>query len=530
MFKLTALKIEELRGSRLRWWALGALSLSAVITGMDNTLLAISLPTLQREFDASASMLQWIATAHILAFAGLLLTMGNLGDRFGRARLMRLGLVVFIVGSLGAIFSGNALQLILARAVMGAGGAMLLPCSLSNVNEIFAGPERAKAIAIWVAIGGVGVGVGPLTGGALIVAFSWKAVFIVTILVALAALLSSLRLVPDSKDPAYRPLDLPGAALSTAATTILVFAIIRVPAHGWSDPTVFGGFAAAAVLGAAFVAYQLRTPYPLLNLRFFLRPLFTAGVAALGLSFFALFGMMFGMTQYLQFVRELSPLEAGALMLPIAVGFPTGVRVGQRLVGRVGIKGSVTLGLLMLTGGFTAIGFYSLGTPLAVIAFVIFYNEFSLGLVMPPSIDAIVGASPRSDAGVGSAVNDIARQIAGALGVAVIGSVMTSLYAGKMAETVEDLSGALSPDQIDVASDAVGLATTIAADIGGPAGATLDLAARTNFADAMGIAIMAGGGVTFVAALFIARFMPSRHQDYGDDAGAQTGAGAGGAG
>ena len=513
MFKLTALRAEDLRGRPLRWWALGALALSPVIAGMDNTLLAVSLPTLQREFDASASMLQWIAAAHILSFAGLLLTMGNLGDRFGRARMMRLGLAVFAAASLGAVLSESAVQLIVARAAMGAGGAMFLPCTLSTVNDLFTGAERAKAIAIWVAIGGIGVGIGPVSGGALIVAFSWQAVFIVNIFLPLAALALGARLVPESKDPSYRPLDLLGAVLSTAAMTILVFAIIRVPSDGWTALTVVAGFAAAVVLGTAFVAHELRCPYPLLNLRLFRRPRFTAGVAALGLSFFALFGMMFGMTQYLQFVKELSPLEAGALMLPIAVGFPTGVRVGQRLNARIGTKGSVTLGLLMLTGGFTAIGFYDLGTPYAVIGFIIFYNEFSLGLVMPPSIDAIVGASPRSDAGVGSAVNDISRQVAGALGVAVIGSVMTSLYAGKMAATIAGL-GVLSPDQIEAASDSVGSATTIAAQIGGAAGATLDLAARSTFADAMGIAIMAGGGVTFAAALFIARFMPSRNQEY----------------
>ena len=516
MAKLTALSAEQVRRSPLRWWALGALSLSPVIAGMDNTLLAVSLPTLQREFDASTSMLQWIAAAHILAFAGLLLTMGNLGDRFGRARLMRIGLLVFAAASLGAVLSETALQLILARAAMGAGGAMFLPCTLSNVNEIFAGPERAKAIAIWVAIGGVGVGVGPVLGGALIVGFSWEAVFIVNIAVALAALLLSLRFVPESKDSAYRPVDLLGAALSTAAMTILVFAIIRVPSDGWTALTVVVGFVAAAVLGALFFVYGLRCPYPLVDLRLFRRPRFTAGVAALGLSFLAMFGMMFGITQYLQFVRELSPLEAGALLLPIAIGFPSGVRAGQRVVAGFGTKVSVTVGLLLLTGGFTAMGFYSLGTPYAVVAFMVFYTEFSLGLVMPPSIEAIMGASPRSDAGVGSAVNDISRQVAGALGVAVIGSVMTSLYAGKMAETLEGLGDVLTPDQIDVASDSVGLATTIAAEIGGSAGATLDLAARSNFADAMGIAITAGGGITFVAAIFIARFMPSRHQDYGD--------------
>ena len=238
---------------------------------------------------------------------------------------------------------------------------MFLPCTLSTVNDLFTGTERAKAIAIWVAIGGIGVGIGPVSGGALIVAFSWQAVFIVNIFLPLAALALGVRLVPESKDPSYRPLDLLGAVLSTAAMTILVFAIIRVPSDGWTALTVVAGFAAAAVLGAAFVAYELRCPFPLLDLRLFRRPFFTAGVAALGLSFFALFGMMFGMTQYLQFVKELSPLEAGALMLPIAVGFPTGVRVGQRLNARIGTKGSVTLGLLMLTGGFTAIGFYGLG-------------------------------------------------------------------------------------------------------------------------------------------------------------------------
>ena len=516
MIGLRALTAEELRASPLRWWTLGTLSLSLVIIGMDNTVLNVAIPTLQREFDAGASTLQWMVDSYILVFAGLLLTMGSLGDRHGRAMMLRLGLVVFSAAAFSAIFAESAGHVIAARAGMGVGGAMIMPSTLSIITDVFDGPERAKAIAIWAAVGGIGVGLGPLVGGSLIEAFSWEAVFLINVPFTLAALALGVRLVPESKDAVPRRLDVPGAVLSTASVAILVFAIIEAPELGWTAPLVIGGFAASAVLAVAFAVYELRTPNPLFDFRFLRRFRFSAGAAALGCAFFALFGMAFGMTQYLQFVKGFSPLEAGMAMLPIAAGVAIGSRAGERLNERIGTKRTVALGLLMLAGALSVINVYDVDTPYAVIGTVILSIATSMGLIMAPSTNAVMGAVPRADAGVGSAMNDVVRQVGGALGVAVIGSIFASLYSSNISDTLDGIAG-LPPGQVAAAGDSVGAAVRIAGALDGPAGAALDLAARAAFADALGYAILAGSGIAVVGALLVAKFMPAREQLYPED-------------
>ncbi len=516
MIRLRALTADELRASPLRWWTLGTLSLSLVIIGMDNTVLNVAIPTLQREFDAGASTLQWMVDSYILVFAGLLLTMGSLGDRHGRAMMLRLGLIVFSAAAFSAIFAESAAHVIAARAGMGVGGAMIMPSTLSIITDVFVGPERAKAIAIWAAVGGIGVGLGPLVGGSLIEAFSWEAVFLINVPFTLAALALGVRLVPESKDAVPRRLDVPGAVLSTASVAILVFAIIEAPELGWTAPLVIGGFVAAAVLAVAFAVYELRTSNPLFDFRFLRRFRFCAGAAALGCAFFALFGMAFGMTQYLQFVKGFSPLEAGMAMLPIAAGVAIGSRAGERLNERIGTKRTVALGLLMLAGALSVINVYDVDTPYAVIGAVILSISTSMGLIMAPSTNAVMGAVPRADAGVGSAMNDVVRQVGGALGVAVIGSIFASLYSSNISDTLDGIAG-LSPGQVDAAGDSVGAAVRIAGALDGPAAASLDLAARAAFADALGYAILAGSGIAVFGALLVAKFMPAREQYYPED-------------
>ncbi len=517
MIGLRALTAEELRASPLRWWTLGTLSLSLVIIGMDNTVLNVAIPTLQREFDASASILQWMVDSYILVFAGLLLTMGSLGDRHGRAMMLRLGLIVFSAAAFSAIFAESAGHVIAARAGMGVGGAMIMPSTLSIITDVFVvGPERAKAIAIWAAVGGIGVGLGPLVGGALIETFSWEAVFLINVPFTLAALALGVRLVPESKDAVPRRLDVPGAVLSTASVAILVFAIIEAPELGWTAPLVIAGFAASVALAIVFAVYELRTPHPLFDFRFLRRFRFSAGAASLGCAFFALFGMAFGMTQYLQFVKGFSPLEAGMAMLPIAAGVAIGSRAGERLNERIGTKRTVALGLLMLAGALSVINVYDVDTPYAVIGAVILSIAASMGLIMAPSTNAVMGAVPRADAGVGSAMNDVVRQVGGALGVAVIGSIFASLYSSNVSDTLDGIAG-LPPGQVAAAGDSVGAAVRIAGSLDGPAGAALDLASRAAFADALGYAILAGSGIAVFGALLVAKFMPAREQYYPED-------------
>src|SRR5918911_413610 len=238
-----------------RWKTLAVLALSLVIIGLDNTILNVALPSLQEEFGASASTLQWIVDAYLLAFAGLILTMGTLGDRFGRKLALQAGLLLFGGGSLAVLAVESSGQLIAVRAVMGIGGALIMPATLSIISNVFPREERAKAIGIWAGLASVGIGLGPLAGGLLLEHFDWYSVFLVNVPVTLVAFLAGLRLVPESRDPEPGAFDLVGAGLSIAALVALVYPIIEAPEWGWTDTRVLGCFAAAAVLGVAFARW-----------------------------------------------------------------------------------------------------------------------------------------------------------------------------------------------------------------------------------------------------------------------------------
>ena len=300
------------------------LALSLLIIGLDNTVLNVALPTLQTHFSASGSTLQWIVDAYLLSFAGVLLTMGTLGDRFGRKRVLQSGLLLFGAASVLAAFAQDADQLIVLRAVMGIGGAMIMPATLSVIVDIFPREERGKAIGIWSAIAGLGIGLGPFVGGLLLEWFSWASVFWLNVPIVAAALIAGFVLVPESRDPRPGAFDLRGAALSIGTLVTLVYGIIEAAPRGWTDPLVLGAFGAAAVFGVAFIVWERRAPAPMLPLDFFRDPRFTVASLGVGLVFFAMMGSVFAFTQYLQFARGFSALEAGAAMLPLALGLVIG--------------------------------------------------------------------------------------------------------------------------------------------------------------------------------------------------------------
>ncbi|MGH9265709.1 MAG: MFS transporter, partial [Acidimicrobiales bacterium] len=303
-----------------RWWTLAVMCLSLMVIGVDNTILNVALPTLVRDLDATTSQLQWIVDSYTLVFAGLLLTAGSLGDRFGRRRALAGGLVIFGLGSVASAVAGSADQLILTRAVMGVGGALIMPATLSIISNVFTVPaERARAIAVWAGFSAMGIAIGPLSGGWLLEHFWWGSVFMVNIPIVALALLGGRLFVPESRDPAPRGLDPLGAVLSIVGLVALVWAIIEAPVHGWSDPTTLAAFALAAVVLGAFVAWERHTDHPMLDVRFFANPRFTAASTGVTMVFFALFGSAFVQTQYLQFVLGYSALEAGLRVAPIAL-------------------------------------------------------------------------------------------------------------------------------------------------------------------------------------------------------------------
>jgi len=490
-----------------RWWTLGVLSLSLVIIGLDNTILNVAIPTVQRELAATASELQWMVDSYVLVFAGLLLTMGAIGDRFGRSKALVAGLVTFGIASAAASFTDSATSLILARAAMGIGGALIMPATLSILTDVFPREERAKAIGIWAAVAGLGIGLGPVVGGVLLENFWWGSVFLINVPIVAAALVAGYYLVPSSRDPEATPLDLRGAATSMVAISALVFGIIEGPTEGWTSAAVLAAATLTIVFGAAFLRIERRTEHPMLNLSYFSNPRFSAGAAAISVAFFSLFGLVFVLTQYLQFVQGYTALEAGVRTAPVALGLMIGAALSPRVAARIGTAKVVSTGLGILAVSMFIYSTFDVTTSYVFVGFNIVLMAFGMGTIMAPSTDAVMGAVPVAKAGVASATNDVTRQVAGAIGVAVVGSVLNSLYTSNLSEATAQLPA----DAAAAASNSIGAAIQIASQLPGDLGPALVIAARQGFVDAAGTAILITVALAALGAVAVGRFMPAHH-------------------
>jgi EmrB/QacA subfamily drug resistance transporter len=487
----------------MRWKTLGVLALSLVIIGLDNTILNVALPTLQEEFDASASRLQWMVDSYLLVFAGLLLVFGTLGDRLGRKLALQAGVSIFGVASLGALVADSADQVIAVRALMGVGAALIMPATLSIIANVFPPEERGKAIGIWAALAAIGIGLGPLAGGLLLEWFDWSSVFLVNVPFALAALLLGIRWVPESRDPRPGRFDLTGAALSTAGFSVLVYAVIEVPEEGWLSGLILTLLGVSAALLALFVWWERRTPEPMLDLGFFRNARFSVGTAAVSVAFFALLGGIFALTQYLQFAHGYSAVEAGAIMSPLALGLVMGAGSSSRAVERIGTARVVTAGLTGLALVLATTLLWSPDTSYWLLLAWFFGLALSMGWVMAPATEAVVGAVPAARSGVASAMNTVARMVSGALGVAVVGSLVNSLYT----DDVSDSVGALPPPAHDAAAESIGAASAISAELPPRAGADLLSSAGDAFVQAMGVGLAVPAALSAVAAVLVARLL-----------------------
>jgi EmrB/QacA subfamily drug resistance transporter len=490
-----------------RWKTLGVLALSLLIIGLDNTVLNVALPSLQKEFDASSSTLQWIVDSYLLVFAGLLLTMGTVGDRFGRKRALQFGLALFGGASVLAPFARNADQLIAIRGLMGVGGALIMPATLSIISNVFPREERGKAIGIWAGMASVGIGLGPLLGGLLLEWFDWSSVFIINVPVAAIAMLLGLKLVPESRDPRPGAFDLVGATLSVAALVSLVYGIVEAPNSGWTDPTILGCFAASAALGLAFVRWELRVSDPMLNLSFLRNPRFSVAAMAISLASFSLFGAIFAMTQFLQDAHGYSALEAGAAMVPLALGLVIGATSSVKLVARFGTTKVVAFGLFNLGSTLAMSLTWSADMPYWPLGLWFFGGAMSMGLIMGPATESVMGSVPAQKSGVASAMNDVTRQVGGALGTAIIGSLITSLYSSRIAGSVSDLPGALQT----AAQDSIGRANAVAAQLPAAQGAHVKEAAASAFTEALGLGFAVAAGFALVAAIAVKLWLPAHH-------------------
>jgi EmrB/QacA subfamily drug resistance transporter len=505
--------MDEAAIHRRRWWTLAALCLTLAIIGIDNTILNVALPTLVGDIHASNSELQWIVDAYTLVFAGLLLTSGSLGDRFGRKGALTVGLLIFGGGSVAAAWSGNATQLILCRAIMGVGASLIMPATLSILTNVFHNPrERARAIGIWAGVSGIGIAVGPITGGILLKHFWWGSIFLVNIPVVIAALILGRFFVPTSRDPNAHRLDLVGAALSIVGLSALLYAIIEGPTEGWTDPGVLSGFTIAALVLSAFVLWELHSSEPMLDVSLFRNPRFTVASLSMTSAFFAINGALFLLTQLLQFVKGYTPLEAGIRVAPMAVVFMIMGPLSARIVERIGTKLTVTSGLIAGGLGMFIVATNDARSPYIQVFLGVVTIAFGMGLVMGPSTASIMEALPRAKAGVGSAVNDTTRQVGGAMGVAVVGSLFAAAYRSSIDSHAAALG--LSGSIVDRAGQSVGAALNAANAVGGAAGRAFTAVVNDAFVHGMRVGLGASVVICLVGAVLAFRYLPARGQEH----------------
>jgi EmrB/QacA subfamily drug resistance transporter len=411
-----------------------ALLLAAFVINLDTTIVNVALPTLVRQLHASNSQLQWVVDAFNLVFAGSVLAMGSLSDRFGRKGMLLAGLSVFGLASLAGGLTDSVGALIAARAVMGVGAAMVFPSTLSLISNVFTERgERAQAIGLWGAITGVAIALGPIVGGWLLQRFDWRSIFFAMTPIAAIAGVLVARYVPSSRDPHAARTDRAGFALSIATVGLFVYTMIEAPNHGWGSARTLSSFALSAVLVAAFVAWERRTEQPMLDVSLFGNPRFAAASASVAISFFALSGFIFLTTQMFQFLKGYGPLSTGVRLLPVASSVAISSVLGTKLAIRLGTKLVVAAGLFAMAGFYLWVAMTaSLSTGYATIAVQMIVLGTGMGLTSAPATEAIMGVVPQAKAGVGSAVNDATRLLGGTLGVAVIGSIYASLYASRL--------------------------------------------------------------------------------------------------
>lgn len=488
-----------------RWFTLIAICLAVTITSIDNTIMNVGLPSIVSGLGASQAQLQWLIDSYTIVFACLLLTMGAIGDKWGRHRTMMIGLVIFGAFSALASFADSANALIVCRGLMGIGGALILPATLAILTNTFEGKERSKAIGVWSAVAGIGVAAGPLLGGFLLDHFWWGSIFLINVPICVIAVVMGWFLVPPSKSAhSAQRLDLLGAFFSVVALVGLLYGIIEIPVKGWSSPEVLLAMGFGVAFLGLFTWWELRCDHAMLDLNFFRNPRFSAASMTITINYFVMFGSTFLIVQYFQFILGYSPLKAGVMTAPVAVGLMLTSPQTHKYVARWGTTKVIIAGLVVCSGVMVAYGIESIIA--SDVGGIVVRAIFGCGLALTatPATESIMGALPRDRAGVGSAVNDTTRQIGGALGVAVIGS----LFAWRYHASLTDLS-ALPADAAAAAQNSIGKAIQVAASLPSDEAASLLDAAKQAYVSGMRVGVWTCAAILLVAAALTAKFLPS---------------------
>ncbi|MFI6081019.1 DHA2 family efflux MFS transporter permease subunit [Streptomyces sp. NPDC051217] len=495
---------------RRRWAILGVLMFSLLIVVLDNSILNVAVKTIASPepvgLGATQSELEWAINSYTLVFAGLLFTSGLLGDRVGRKKVLLFGIAVFGVGSALAAMSGSPGELVAYRALMGFGAAFVMPATLAVLMNVFEREEQPKAIGIWAGGVGLGIAIGPITGGVLLEHFWWGSIFLINVPVVIVALIAMVVLVPDSRDPNPGRVDPVGVLLSIVGLVLLVYGIIRAgELADFTEATVLASIIGGLAVLAAFVVHQKRSDHPSIDMSYFKKPAFSAAVSAIALVFFALMGVTFFSAFYLQSVRGYSALDSGLLILPLAVAQMVFAPRARLVVDRFGARAVCTGGMLLVAVGLAAFSLFDATTPVWVLCVVFFVQGAGMAHIMPPVTVAVMQALPREKAGSGSAINNTFRQVGGALGIAVLGSLLSTTYRGE----IEGHLGAVPAAARDTAGESIEATMAVATRLG-PAGDALVSSANDAFLTAMHVTALGSAAVALVGTAVVALFMPGR--------------------
>ena len=485
-----------------RWAILAVMSLSLVIVILNNVTSNVALPELSKELNADNTDLQWMVDAYALIFGGTLLVMGAIGDRFGRKPALQLGLImVAITSGATAMYASTSEHVILARAVMGLGAALVMPATLSVVVVVFPSEERGKAVGIWAAMAGAGAPIGLIVGGWSVENYGWEMVFWINVPVIVLALILGFFLVPNSRDSQKRPLDLFGSLLSIGALLSILYAIIEAPNVGWTSIETLGIGALGVLLTLAFIKWERTTEHPMLPISLFGKMGFTMGLVAISLAFFVMFSFMFTQMLHFQLVRGHTALAAAIRFIPLPLGLMPAAANSDKLVAKFGNNNVVALGLTLVCAGMLLFTTVEVGTEYLRIALTFFILGLGMGLTMAPSTTLVMDSIPEDKAGVGSATNDASREVGGALGIAIGGSVLNQIYQDKL----------VIPEGMEAYSTVLTESFPAAMRIGLEMG-NMDLIhnARLAFMDGMVGSAMVSAGIALITAILVKLYMPGK--------------------
>lgn len=513
LFKRRSLEGIEPSVYERRWQILATMCGSLLLVSLGNSSLNLALPTLARELELTTLQLTWMVDIYVLIFASLLFTASAVADRYGRKTVMQIGLIIFILATIYAGFMATTgIELIAARAIMGVGAAMVMPTTLSIIENVFPSKERARAIAIWSGVAGGGIALGSIVTGFLIEHYSWHSVFIFSAIVGIIGFIFNQAITPNSRDEKQTPIDWFSGALSIVGLSGIVYGIIEAPSNGLDDLGIIASLSVGILSLLAFVWRQLRLEHPMLDMKLFRSSAFSISALSVTLVFFALMGIFFSMSQLFQLVMGYGAMESSLRMLPIMMLMMLTAPFVPNIVQKVGVRWTVTTGLVLVSTAFVLMSQWPTIPTYGQVITSMAVMMGGMALTMTPATNMLMSSIPRNRAGMGSAMNDTTRELGGALGIAVLGAILSAGYSNQ----IKDVLASLPAQVQDIANNSLAGALAVAEELG-PAGESLALAAKTAWMDGLSSAMLIAAGIVAVAAIIAGLWLPHRHKEGEDD-------------